>query len=317
MFGDIMKRKLIKQGGSGLVAYIPKTWVDEKGLKAGDEVNIIEEAGDLVFSANSSEGKKFIELDFREEDPIFIRIIINDLYRSGFDKMEIKYSSPKQLEIINETVNNYLLGFEITEKNRGAVTIENITLPEDEKQEVLLRRIFFIIEDMFELVDKRLTTGEEISLKQMEEDKRKIGQYDNFSRRNISKKKFYQQSSSFYWMLYSQLYLISHSLFHLAVILNKNSKYKSNKKVGETFSQLKRFYDGVTTSFFKKDLDTLKKLNTSMNKFLYEEVYRLIESSSKVESLVVYYLAELSRLLYKINHPILGILLAKETKVKE
>ncbi len=304
-----MKRKLIKQGGSGLVAYIPKTWIDEKGLRPGDEVNFADEAGDLILSAKSNEEKKSIDLDFRNEDPIFIRIIINDLYRSGIDKMKIKYHSPQQLAIIDETVNNYLLGFEITDKDKSMVCIENITLPEDEKQGVLLRRIFFIIDDMFELIRQRIENGILIDDKEITEYKRKIGQYDNFSRRNISKKKFYQESSSFYWVLYGQLYLISHSLFHLYEILKKNPKYIPRKKVAETFAQLNKFYSLVTASFFKSDLETLKKMNVSMNRFLYDEIYGLIETSKGTESLVVYYLAEISRLLYKMNHPILGILL--------
>jgi hypothetical protein len=310
-----MKRKLIKQGGSGLVAYIPKKWIDEKGLKAGDELSFLEEDEDLILSAKPQQEKKSVELDFRQEDPIFIRIIINDLYRSGVDSMRILYASAKQLEIINETVNNYLLGFEITDKNKQYVCVENITLPEEEKQELLLRRIFFIIEDMFDAIGARLSTKKEINHEIIAEYKRKIGQYDNFSRRNISKKKFYQESSSFYWMLYGQLYLISHSLFHLYEVLRNNPRYSSTKKVAETFSKINVFYQTVTTSFFKKDLNTLKKLNTSMKNFLYDEVYLLIKSSSGVESLATYYLAELSRLLYKMNHPILGILL-KDQVVK-
>jgi antitoxin component of MazEF toxin-antitoxin module len=308
-----MKRKLIKQGGSGLVAYIPKKWVDEKKLKAGDEIDFIEEADDLIISAKPKEDKKEIDLDFREEDPLFIKIIINDLYRSGFDRMIISYKTEEQFETVNETVNEYLLGFEITEKRDGKVIIENITLPEEEKQEVLLRRIFFILEDMFDIIGQKIES-KKVNDKQITEDKRKIGQYDNFSRRNISKKKFYQESSSFYWMLYYHLYLISHNLYHLYGVLQENSRYKASKKILYNFSEIKKFYLEMQKGFFTKDLSKLKKINTAMNKFLYSPLQKDMQLSKNAEGLVLYYLAELIRLLYKTNTPVLGILLSSQTQ---
>jgi phosphate uptake regulator len=308
-----MQRKLIKQGGSGLVAYIPKKWIDEKGLKAGEEISFNEEAGDLLISAKSSIDKKEIELSLEKDDPLFIKIIINDLYRSGFDKMNISYRTNEQLQAINETVNEYLLGFEVTEKANGKITIENITLPEEEKQGALLRRMFFIIRDMFEIVERKMDRKDSaVDEAEIREDKRKIGQYDNYSRRNISKKKFYQESSSFYWLLYYQIYLISHSLYHLHKILRENKRLKVSKSTIELLISIKEFYKTMETGFFKQDLEGLKAINSKMNDFLYKNVMREMKISRNGESLVLYYIAEINRILYKVNSPILGILLAKK-----
>jgi phosphate uptake regulator len=307
-----MKRKLIKQGGSGLVAYIPKKWIDEKKLKAGNEINIEEEAGDLIISAETLNEKKEITLDLREEDPLFIKIIINDFYRRGYDKMIINYSSDQQFKTITQTIKKYLLGFEVSEKSPNKTIIENITLPESEKQEVLLRRIFLIIDEMFELTLNAMKEEKYTNYEEIIESKNKIGQYDNFSRRNISKKKFYQESSSFYWMLYNHLYLVSHSLTHLYETLEKN-KTKLPKNFLELFIKIREFHNLIYGGFFKKDLATLKRINPKMNSFLYEEIHKNLEKSKGKDSIILYYFGELIRLLYKTNTPILGILLSNKT----
>lgn len=305
-----MQRKLIKQGGSGLVAYIPKKWIDEKGLKPGEEISFTEEAGDLLLSAKSKVEKKEIELNLEKDDPLFIKIILNDLYRSGFDKMNISFKSNEQLSAITETVNEYLFGFEITEKENSRIVIENIILPEEEKQETLFRRIFFIMGDMFEIVERKLNRKDlEGDEKTISEDKRKIGQYDNYSRRNISKKRFYQESSSFYWLFYYQIYLISHSLYHLYKVLKEDKKTGVSTSIIGLFGSIKVFYESMEKGFFKRDLEILKTLNYKMNDFLYKNVFKEIKRTRDTESIIVHYIAEVNRLLYKVNSPILGILL--------
>ena len=66
--------------------------------------------------------------------------------------------------------------------------------------------------------------------------------------------------------------------------------------------------------FFTKDLSKLKKINTAMNKFLYSPLQKDMQLSKNAEGLVLYYLAELIRLLYKTNTPVLGILLSSQTQ---
>lgn len=309
-----MKRKLIRQGGSGLVAYVPKKWIDDKNLKAGDEIMINEEEGDLIISADTRDRKKDIKLDFTSEDPLFIRLIINDLYREGFDKMIINYSSKAQRDMINETIGQSLLGFEISEKNDGMIVLENVAVPDENKQDVLLRRIFLIIEELFEIISDGLKKNQYGDHNHVLDLKRKIGQYDNFSRRNISKKKFYQESSSFYWMLYNHLFLISHSLIHLYEILRSDKKRVVSKNVISIFNKSNDFYLKMYSGFFKSDLDLLKGINFKMDRFLYTEVHGELKKSKGLDSVALYYLGELSRLLYKTNSPILGILLTNKRK---
>jgi len=303
-----VNRKLISQGGSGVVAYIPKKWVVSKGLKAGDEVNFKEEEGDLIVSAKEKKEKKKIVLDMRDADPLFIKIIVNDMYRTGYDRIEVKYETKSQFKVINEVVNRFLLGFEVTEHLENRVILENIMGASEEKQDVLLRRMFLIIKEMFDLIEQDGSSRSYQNHDYLLQLKRKIGQYDNFSRRNISKKKFYEES--FYWTLYNHLYLICHSLIHLYDVMKPRYVLKNDS----LFIDLKDFFGKMYVGFFEKDVEKLRKINTPLNNFLYSKVQiRMLKARGK-ESLVLYYYGELARLMYKTNSPIIGILLHTNPK---
>jgi len=304
-----MQRKLIKQGGGGLVAYIPKKWLDSKNLKPGDELTFIQEAEELIISASKDVLKKEITLDIRKEDELFVKIIINDLYRTGYDRIILKIISSEQAKIIEQIANRYLLGMEVTEIDSNHAIIENITIPDEEKQELLLRRIFHIINEMFAIVFEELKSGNIEHPQLLLEFKEKVGKYDNFSRRNISKKRFYQKSSSFYWGLYNNLYLISHSLMHLHETLIK-AKKPASRKIISIYTKIQTYYQIMHTGFFKKEENALKEINGEMNEFLYTVVLKEMEKGKEVLSL--YYCAELIRILYKTNSPAIGILIGKK-----
>ncbi|MBW3012441.1 hypothetical protein KY311_04600, partial [Candidatus Woesearchaeota archaeon] len=46
-----MQRKLIKQGEGGYTIYLPKKWVEGKGPKPGDQINIAEAETALIIGA--------------------------------------------------------------------------------------------------------------------------------------------------------------------------------------------------------------------------------------------------------------------------
>ena len=58
-----MKRKLIKQGLGGYTIYLPKKWIDRKGLKEGEEINVVETDAGLVIGSDVK-GRKELFLEF-------------------------------------------------------------------------------------------------------------------------------------------------------------------------------------------------------------------------------------------------------------
>ena len=141
-----MKRKLIKQGLGGCTIYLPKKWIDKKGLKQGDEIDIIETETALVIGSPIKK-KKEISLEITNENKHDLKHMITHAYRKGFNAITINNINSILLNEIEKITKDLLLGFELTEKSNKQCKIENISEPSDEKYDVLLRRIFLIIKE--------------------------------------------------------------------------------------------------------------------------------------------------------------------------
>ena len=121
-----MKRKLIKQGIGGFTVYLPKKWVDERGLKEKAEIEIEEVENSLVLTADAVPQKRSIEIHALSENQQFLRMELWNPYRRGFDKLIIHYNTKTQKQIIEREIDLHLLGFEITDTEKNIIIAENV-----------------------------------------------------------------------------------------------------------------------------------------------------------------------------------------------
>ena len=197
----------------------------------------------------------------------------------------------------------------VSGKGKDFLVLENVAEPSGEKQETLVRRMFLLIKESFELVRNDFISSKFSNLQQLKQLTFKVGQYNNFCRRNISKKKFTEEKISFHWNMYVYLLLIQGNLLHLYQFLDKHKKLNVSKKSFSIFNNLEKEFDNLYHGFFKKDLDILEEVNEKSRSFLYKDVYKQLEKVSGKESITIYYFGEMARLIYLITSPMLGILL--------
>jgi hypothetical protein len=305
-----MKRKIIRQGGGGGgTIYLPKKWIDHKNLHPGDEIDITEVDDCLLLSAETKTTKKETTLKIHSNGETFIRTNLSDLYRLGYDKVKIIYENKDQADYVESAVENFLLGVEVTEKGKNYLILENVAEPSGEKQETLVRRMFLLIKESFELVHNDLISGKFSNLQQLKQLTYKVGQYNNFCRRNISKKKFTEEKIPFHWNMYVYLLLIQGNLLHLYQFLDKQKKLKMSKKNILIFNNLETEFNNLYHGFFKKDLNALEEVNDQARSLLYKDTYKQLEKVTGKESITIYYFGEMARLIYLITSPMLGILL--------
>ncbi len=302
-----MRRKLVLQGKTSLTLSLPKKWTKLHSLKAGDEVDITEEPRFLHLSTTTTPPKREQTLNITSENEPFLRVILNNLYRKGIDKITINYQTPKQAKIITNVTNNFLLGFEITEKNKNKIIIENITGTSEEKQETLLRRMFLLIKESFNLLQEDVERNTFKNLAQIKQHTKKVASYDNFCRRTISKMTFKEPHSHFYWGLYTYLILIQHSILHLYEALP--AKPQLSPKLKKLPEELQKNFDLIYQGFIRKDLDLIKKGNNAANNLLNTKLHPQLKKTKGSDSILLYYLSELSRTTYLTTAPILGLLL--------
>ena len=202
-----------------------------------------------------------------------------------------------------------MLGFEITEEGADYVIIENVTEPSEEKQEVLVRRMFLIIKDSFDLLNNDLQNQSFNNLASMVGKTKRLNKYNSFCRRNITKRKFNETKETYSWELYQKLLLIQHSLWHFYEVLNKEQPKKVSENILQLSKTAQNYYVQIYEAFFKKDIDLLLSILEKSKNSLYGAVHKEMKKSTGKESLILYYLGELYRLVYILVMPMTALLL--------
>jgi len=306
-----MKRKLIKQGLGGYTIYLPKKWVDRKGLKEGQEVNVVETESGLVIGSDAK-GKKKKTLNLNSEEKENLKPILTHLYRKGFDTIVLSNIDEKLLVKIKAIVKDLLLGFEIVEKTDTSVTIKNISEPEAEKYDMMLRRIFLIIQENIDILIRDFENNSFKSWKEIGELRDSLDSYVLFCRRVIIQEKF-ERDSLLDWELLTFLMHIEHAMYYLYDYVHQN-KIKKDEKTIKFVEELKDYFNLFYDSFYKEDMGLIHKIISQKSKFHFGDLIKLLEKSEKSNAVAVSYLRELYRLIQIGASPILSKLVEKEIK---
>jgi len=302
-----MKRKLIRQGDNALTVTLPAKWTQAHGLRAGDEVEVEEALNKVLIQSQSNSEKKSGELRINTDSEQIIRSNLNVLYRVGFDRIKVYFENQKQEKIIRNVVESRLLGFEIIEHHPKYLLLENVTEPSEEKQETLLRRIFFIIKDTFTIIEQDLKNKDFSHLSIIQQNTNNIDRYSNFCNRNISKKRLVEERVSSYWELHSRLLLIEHDLLHLYEQVEGKKKVKISPKTLKILQELKNNFELMFEGFSKKDIGMFRTVNENTKDLLEKEIFSLIKNTKGEENLVLYYCGSLSRMIYLCTVPLFAI----------
>ena len=150
-----MGRKLVKQGRDALTVTLPSKWIKDKGLKAGQEVEITIEKNNLVISSSAQSTFKEATIDVREDEHSMIWHKLMSKYVDGFDKITILHSNPE----LTQSFSQNLLGMIIEEHTPTRTVLKTIISTPENNIDVIIRRIFHMFEQqVVSLVS--LTKGE-------------------------------------------------------------------------------------------------------------------------------------------------------------
>lgn len=269
-----MKRKIIKQGVGGYTIYLLKKWVEERGLQAGEEVELEETEERLVVTAKTGKTRKEITIKLDQESASATRVILTNLYRLGYDLIKIEYTHQNTFSTIKKTVLNQLLGLEITKAEKNKCLVESLTEPALEKLDQIINRQFFIVKEVLSLLGNKEKNKESI-LEYLEE----IKKYDNFSKRMINRKRVAVANIT---LFYTFLTLLTHASRYLLFITEAREKVGDKLKVGqEAFEQLHKLYLSKEHKYFynlhrleKEFRERYQKVNknTNLDSYLYSFV---------------------------------------------
>jgi|FLOH01.1.fsa_nt_gi phosphate uptake regulator len=296
-----MERKLIKQGGGGFTIYLPKKWIDKKGLKEGQNITILERDTNLIIGSSVKE-KKTIHIDMNKQNRDNIRTMLTHIYRKGFDTITIRNIDDELVQKIQLIARERLLGFELIERDEKNCILENISEPTEEKYGALLRRCFLIIKETFNLIEKDLETNEFKRLKEIEDFMKQQEKYILFCRR-ITMKEKYEQDPIINWELLTFIMHIEHTLYYLYKYAS-TAKIVKEKDTIEIFKSLKQYFELYYEAFFKKDINYVHQIHALKDEYQFGKCFELIKNSKN--PVINSFIREIFRLIQIGTSPILS-----------
>ena len=274
-----MQRKLIKQGGGGLTMYLPKKWIDTQGLKAGDEVEIIEE--NKVLTINSGKAKKRVRsttITIEHSSFNTYRSLIGGHYRAGYDEIKVLYKDPKVITILQKAVDS-LYGYEIFDIDEKSCMIRNMYEIEAIDVKTHIMRMIHIIKTMQKIIHADLKEETYHSKEELHQFRNNVLRQRDTIIRTIIQKRLLENKHFPY-------HTISHSLWNIA--RNYYLLYTQLKKKKCTKRNL-QFFE-MTNTFFKKMFNTLtkerKKIRYKDYEKIREEGFKLMQDRNEASIVV-------------------------------
>lgn len=132
-----MKRNLMLMGGKTYVISLPAGWIKKHGLKKGQEIEVSEDIGRVIITAgNLKPEDRIITVEYNNEKLI-------KAYQLGYD--EIKVTGKIGNDGMQQTINDYLPGFEIVTAGKGYFMLKCVSEVDTGEFDVLLRRAFLLL----------------------------------------------------------------------------------------------------------------------------------------------------------------------------
>lgn len=307
-----MERKLIKQGGGGLTMYLPKKWIDARKLEDGDEVSLIEKENSIVVSA-IKKGKELIEFDLDEKNKKDLIPIITHLYRVGFDTVKVNNVDGTSYKRIQSAIQDSLLGFEITERVKDKCTIENVSEPSGNKFDILLKRVFFLIDETIKIINEDYNLGNFKNKGEITNMKKDVDKNILFLKKSISKS-LVDKDPVILWEFLTFLTHIEHNLFYLYDYMS-DKKIEKNKDIVSLLLSLKDYFDLFNHAYYERSLEKIHKINSLKEGYQFGKCIDLLEKNRGRDNVIISYIRELYRLIQIGTSPILGDILKSQYKL--
>lgn len=151
-----MKRRIIKQGVDSHTLTLPKSWIENFHIKAGEEVEVTRKDRSLIITPKyvAEKKSKRIILPSGIHSSAIWRVI-NAAYVTGYQEIVIILAEDKNARQPYTAINTLLqkivdgfVGMEIVEQTKEKTIIKELAVSNPEEFENSFKRMFFVLETM-------------------------------------------------------------------------------------------------------------------------------------------------------------------------
>ena len=305
-----MKRKLVKQGSSTMMVSLPSKWIKENKLDKGSEVDI-QEKGNSITIGTKIKDKKEITIKITDENKNDIKNILTHVYRRGFDKIVLKGKHKEVAKEIRPIVNDLLLGFEITELSSDKASIENISEPTEQRYDLILSKIFKIIEETQDFVLNDFEKNKFEDFQDIEDLRKQHDRFVLFCRRLLIRENTGKEQI-IHWELLTFLMHIEHIYYYLYEYASKN-KISKNNEVINLLKHLKEYFKLYKEAYYNQNMNGIHKINHLKKEYYLGKTINLLEKSKSKDTVILAYIREIYRLIQIGSSPIINDIIENQS----
>ncbi len=224
-------------GKHTLMSAIPSKWIKRHNIKTGDFLEFTEVENKLVITSTAEIFERKTEITIISPTEMVVWRSIQPTYTSGYDEVKINFKERKTLKIIDRFINN-LIGFEIVDTSKDFVIVKSVSKNLDEEFSTILRRVFFILENMMETTKIAFEKKNKNQLEEIETLENTMNRYTMFLKRIINRSGY--KYPHYMYLMVSFLELTANHLYYLKRYF---SKYPKKIISSEEIREFNRIYE--------------------------------------------------------------------------
>lgn len=283
-----MRRKIIKQGYNTLTISLPRRWCKDHSLKGGEEIDISEKGNSLVLSKEAYKGTESVTVDITGLNRSTIILLIQSLYNYGYELINITTKDSKAKyymyneeypisSIINDSINR-LVGAEIISSTPSSFKIQIIIDESKEKFDVILRRIFRLIMELFDIFVEGIRKRDKAMIESIEFKHISVKKFANYALRLLNKFGHEEaDKTTFYFAIVSFLSKIDEIVKNFAGHTIREGRLDLSKTCSDMIEEISKAFKLYYESFYKYDINKISELQKIRDMFkqrLYVEKYK-------------------------------------------
>ena len=253
-----------------MTVYLPKKWVDEKGLKPGAEIEIIEKDGRLVLDAPGFEKElltKDLKLDL--EGYNIYRSLIGGLYRAGYDEIKIRFDDPKVIPQLQKTIDS-LYGFEVFDIDEKSCSVKCIYQEDADNLKSHAIKTVHNIKTMQSMILDDAKKGKFTSKDEIFQFRNNVLKQRDIIARSVVQQKLLDNRHFPYYMIVFNLWSIARHYFDMYDQISVRKKISAADL--ELMEKTNKFFSKHFTSFDKHILEEKHKAYSKLKKEILQSL---------------------------------------------
>ncbi|MFH1316701.1 MAG: AbrB/MazE/SpoVT family DNA-binding domain-containing protein [Candidatus Woesearchaeota archaeon] len=316
-----MKRKIIKQGHNTLTMTLPSKWAEKFNIKAGDEIDLVEQGKDLkITTEKTNTESERVVVDISGQMVTMVWRMVSSAYRAGYDEIKIVFENKSfkdlytaftydtiyalnsiqgfsALEAIQALVNRFV-GFEIIEQKSNYVIIKDLGETTGKEFENTLRRIFLLLLTMADAIMGSIK-GKKDELKAFHMIDTNLDRFEDFCLRILNKQGYSDfKKTPIMFTLIFLIEMVGDEYKKMGLHILKLNKMSPGLKEFITLvdSMVRDFYD-LYYNFSKEKAAELYKKDAEGYK-LFDKVW---PKTSTEEKELLHHLKKIGKLIYSLT----------------